>query len=397
MHADAVSSSYIRLAFELERHLPGLIDGYFGPAELRPPASVARDPARLVPEIAALRQQLQGDTLPAARREFLDRQLRALETMARRLAGEPLSFRDEVRLLFDIEPHAVSERLFDQAIADLDACLPGNGPINERMNQWKKGFEIDTATALRMVERIVAEARQRSLAHFPLPEAESLDVAFVTDQPWSGYNWYFGNYRSRIDINTDLPIRANSLLDLICHEAYPGHHSEHAIKEHELLAIEGRGEHAILLINTPECVISEGIATLAADIIFGDEAFAWAASEMYPLAGIDSDPQREATIAAASRNLRALAANAALLLHEQGADPEEVVAYIMRYGLRNESEARQSLRFISDPLWRAYVFTYYVGRELLGDWIDRGDRIQRFGRLLREPFTPSQIVASMAA
>jgi hypothetical protein len=128
-------------------------------------------------------------------------------------------------------------------------------------------------------------------------------------------------------------------------------------------------------------------------MIFGAEAHAWAAEQLYPLAGITGDPEREARIGAAQWSLRTLSGNAAILLHERGADPEDVVRYIMRYGLRTEREARQSLRFIATPLWRTYTFTYFVGRQLLGDWVARGDRRERFVRLLTEQLYPSLLAA----
>ncbi len=74
------------------------------------------------------------------------------------------------------------------------------------------------------------EIRKRTAGLVTLPEIEAIEIAMVSDKPWGGYNWYLGDCRSLIEINTDLPIRANSLLDLICHEGYPGHHAEHAIK-----------------------------------------------------------------------------------------------------------------------------------------------------------------------
>jgi hypothetical protein len=113
---------------------------------------------------------------------------------------------------------------------------------------------------------------------------------------------------------------------------------------------------------------------------------------VYPAAGIDGDPAREIAIGRAQRALRAVPGNAALLLHAEGRDPEEVVAYLQRYGLSSEAEARQRLRFISDPLWRAYIFTYHAGYDLLGGWIAAADdaaRRDRFRTLLTEPVTPS--------
>lgn len=392
---DPISTSYIQLAFALERHVPGFVDAYTGPAELRDQAP-ALEPTAIAAALAALRAEVPQGDLPPARRDVLDVQLRGMATTARKLAGEPIAYRDEVRACFDIEPRFTPEAVFEAANAELHELFPGAGSLEERSNAWRKRFEVSPAVARRMIDVISAEARRRTAALIDLPEPDEVRVELVNDKPWAGYNWYLGGGRSLVEINTDLPIRANALLDLVCHEAYPGHHTEHALKEQRLYRERGWGEYAIQLINVAECVISEGIATLAAEMIFDGEAVTWAAEHVYPLGGITGDPERETRIAAAQWwNLRALSGNAALLLHEQGADPEEVVRYIMRYGLRNEAEARQSLRFIATPLWRIYTFTYFSGRELLGRWLAAGDRRERFRTLLTEPATPSQISAQV--
>ncbi|NTV64625.1 MAG: hypothetical protein HGA65_13990, partial [Oscillochloris sp.] len=340
-----------------------------------------------------LRAQVRASDYPPQRKGYLEVQLRGMQTTARRLAGEPIAYRDEVRACFDIEPTATPEMVFEAANAELEDLLPGSGDLAGRLATWRRSFEVSPEIARQMIDRIAAEARIRTAKLIALPPGDAVEVALVGDKPWSGYNWYLGQGRSLVEINTDLPIRASALLDLVCHEAYPGHHTEHALKEQLLYRERGWGEQAIQLINVPECVISEGIATLAADQIFGDEAYTWAAEQIYPLGGISGDPEREARIARAQWNLRALSGNAALLLHEQGADPEDVVRYIMRYGLRSEREARQSLRFISTPLWRTYTFTYYVGRDLLGRWLAEGDRRARFKQLLTEQVYPSMLAA----
>ena len=75
-----------------------------------------------------------------------------------------------------------------------------------------------------------------------------------------------------------------------------------------------------------------------------------------------------------------------------------MVAYLQRYALVAEAEARQRLRFIADPLWRAYIFTYHVGYELISGWLDRApaERHGRFRTLLTEQVYPSQIAARTA-
>jgi hypothetical protein len=391
MSIDELSRRYIMLAFDIEQHVEGFVDAYFGPPELKE-RSIARPPATIAADLSALGAEVVASDYPATRRGYLAVQIRAMEATARRLAGEPLGYSDEVAACFDVEPTRTAEAAFEAANAELAALVPGQGSLAERVAAWRRRYEVEPTVARRMIDIVATEARQRTAALFGLPDPDEVRFELVGDKPWSGYNWYLGAGRSLVEINTDLPLRANSLLDLVCHEAYPGHHTEHALKEQLLYHGQGWGEQAIQLINTPECVVAEGIATLAAQMVFGDEAYAWMAEHLYPLAGIAGDPERERQIAAAQWTLRALNSNAAAMLHEDGADPDGVVAYLMRYGLRTEREARQTMRFISAPLWRTYSITYFIGRRILGDWIARGDRIARFRQLLTEQVYPSMLL-----
>ncbi len=86
-----------------------------------------------------------------------------------------------------------------------------------------------------VVDWLVERFRERAARLFGLPPGEDLRVSLVTGQPWSGYNWYDGGGRSRVDLNTDLPVRAPELVITVAHETYPGHHLEHAWKEADLV------------------------------------------------------------------------------------------------------------------------------------------------------------------
>jgi hypothetical protein len=396
---DEIGREYAGLAFGIERHVPGFIDAYLGPKETRAELDVdpAPDPARLIAETGTLLERLPEADIPETRRAYLAKQLVAMQTVVRRVAGEEIPYREEVRLLFDVEPRATPGATYEAAVADLDRLLPGDGPVAERMITWRQAYTISPETARRVVDLILPELRERTAAIVELPTGEGVEIRMVRDEPWSGYNWYLGAGRSRVDLNTDLPIYAYRLTDLLAHEAYPGHHTEHTLKE-RLYTEEGLGEHALQLINTPECLISEGIATVAEQMVFTPEELVRFRRELvYPAAGIAGDPEREAAIGAALRALRSVAGNAALLLHEERRDPEEVVAYLQRWGLSTAEEARQRLRFLADPLWRAYIFTYHVGYDLVTRWLDAApgaeERRQRFRTLLTTQVTPSRIVA----
>lgn len=400
---DSISTDYVWLAFRMEPHIEGLIDAYDGPTDIRDAAAeTPATPDELVRDADALLERISTNDIELTRVDYLTAQVSALATLARKLAGEEVAYVDEVRQLFDVEADRIPDDAYAAAIETLDEALPGEGTVPERLQRWKKQFEISTDQARLAVETIMDEVRTRTAKLVTLPEGEAVEISFVSDKPWSGYNWYLGNARSLVEINTDLPIRANALLNLMAHEGYPGHHTEHALKEIRLYHEKGYGEHAIQLINTPECVISEGIATLAESMIFNKtEGTRWQAKHVWQPFGIGADPDREARIIDAQWVLRSVGGNAALLMHQEGRPEGDVVRYLMEYGLSTEEEARHRVRFIADPLWRPYIFTYHVGRDLLARWLDRAQengetRETRFVRLLEEQLTPGAIAGDLA-
>jgi len=393
--ADAVSRAYLRLSFHIERLAPGFVDAYFGPPQWQAeaaaegeiaPAVLRREAETLLLELAAVPDDL--------RREWLTKQVTAMIAVLRRVEGETLPFDEELRLLYDIQPQWTDERIFEEALREIDDLVPGEGALADRLEAWDAQFDVPKDKLLPLFAFCRDEAQRRTRQLFALPEGEGFDVEIVEDKPWSGYNWYLGRYRSRVDVNTDLPVRANGMLGLMTHEGYPGHHTEHAIKEQLLYRQQGHAEACVQLLNAPECVISEGIAELAIEIIFTDEELhAWLRDEFYPRAGLQVDVARDRALARAQRQLRALGGNAAFMLHRDGADEPTVLNYLARYGARTEKQARHFLRFISQPLSRSYVFNYHFGRDLLDRYLSAGDRIERFRQLLEQPLTPARVEA----
>jgi hypothetical protein len=408
---DPVARDYLLLALRLDRHIPGLVDGYFGPADLKDlvDAEQPRSPARLVEDAAALRARLPAEVEEPDRRRWLDVQLIAFEAQARTLAGEGLPYLEHVTACFDYRPTRTPEAVFDAAAAELDTLLPGAGPLAARIAAGDDGHTVPVDRVQRVVDALVPDFRRRAAALFGLPEGEGLAVSLVRDQPWSGYNWYDGGRRSRVDLNTDLPIRAADLLSVLPHETYPGHHLEHAWHEAHLVDGLGRMEASVLGINTPECLLSEGLADLGKRFAVPPDDEAAMLAEVFRLAGLPNVGGAAGALAAAERQVaisRALAAvrgvagNAALLLHADGAPREDVLAYLERRLLSTPERAAKRLEFISHPLWRTYVFVYFEGERLLRRWLEMAppaDQPARFRRLLLEQLTPSAIVEEIGA
>lgn len=401
--ADSFIDRYLRLAFHLDRHIPGYIDAYFGdPAKKeRFVGEPLADPADLVRQAVELAGQVAAETLPDDRKDYLLRQITAMETAARKTGGDSMPYVEEVTRSFDIVPARTPIALLEAAIDELDQLLPGSGDVAVRMDAWRDRTRIDVERARLALDLILTEVRRRTRLFVDLPPHEHVQIAFVNDKPWRGYNWYLGDCRSLVEINTDLPQYAGFLVELMAHEAYPGHHTEHAVKGEHLFRSLGYEEMAIQLINTPECVIHEGIATTAQEIIFpGEEALEWENAVLYPALGIDPLPMESLAIQQANSRLRGVGGDAALMRHVDGASEEEVVAFLMRFGLRNEEQSRHRLRFIDDPLWRPYIFTYHVGYDLIHAWFgdaDQEKKRQMFRSLLMGQYTPSRLRAETPA
>ncbi|MBB5232672.1 hypothetical protein [Deinococcus budaensis] len=394
MPAPDPAERYIRLAHAIDAHAEGYIDGYGGPAEWAD--RTKRDPAKLRAEAGALLDAV-SEVQDPARRTFLTVQVRAMQTMTRLLAGEAIPYADEVRGLYDIDPVRTRAAELEAALSALDAALPGSGPLEAREEALRARVAVPKDDLLRVAAPILTELRRRTRERFGLPEGEDFSIGLVQDKPWSGYNWPLGNLQSRIDLNTDLPVLLPALPDLLAHEGYPGHHTEHATKEQRLVRGRGWHEHSIQLINAPECVVSEGVATNALRALMEEgEVEAWLTGELAGVAGLDPDDVRAYLAASRARDgLRGVSGTAALMLHGDGAPEREVLDFLMRFGAAPEARARQSLRFISQPTFRAYIFTYSVGGDLVKGWLERGGT-PAFARLLQEPLTPGDLRAARA-
>ena len=408
---DAVAREYLLLALRLDHHIPGLVDGYFGPADLKAQVDMEqlRLPGRLADDAAGLRSRLPDLVPDMARRRWLEVQLVALETQAAAVAGHALPYLEHVARCFDWRPQSAADAEIEAAAAVLEAHLPGSGTLAARLAAWDESVTIPPDAVGPVAEWLVERFRAGSRRDFGLPNGERLSVSLTRDKPWSGYNWYDGGLRSRVELNTDLPIRGPDLLRVVAHETYPGHHLDHAWKEAALVVGEGHLELSVLLINTPECLIGEGLANVAARFAVPADDEVPLLVELFERAGLpiarDAPAAhalavQAATLRPARARLGAVAGNAAILRHIEGRSRQDVVDYLVTVGRQSPDRAEHRLDFIEHPLWRTYVFVYSEGEALLGRWLDQPgaeDPRERFGRLLRGAFTPSGIAAELGA
>ena len=391
MQFDSFGQAYLRLTLEIDKHIDGYIDAYLGPAELKAEvkAGEKRPAAALLDDLAQLQATI--PTADPARHAFLTAELRAIECTLDILNGQPPSYLDEIRRIYDINPILTDEAEYAAAHRELDTLLPGSGTLAERIEADRKRFEIPVERAMPLLQMTLAECRGRTAQLVELVEGEAIELRLTQDQPWGAYNWFLGNAQSLVEFNTDLPTSALGLLNTMAHEGYPGHHTEHQLKEKHVLRGKGYAEYASFLLHSPTAVIAEGIATTAQEIIFpGDTAHQYNAEILLPSAGIHGVSAEELSRKShASRALRTVSNNAAILYHTGQLNQAQTIEYIQTHALASERRAQQSFRFLSNPLFRSYLFTYTEGYALIDQ--ATADKTALFKRLLTEPILPSQL------
>lgn len=394
--------NYIRLAFRIEKvfqtlHGRRFIAYYYGPAawKAEEEATPALPSVDLLRMAGALSDALATQQFERHRATFLAKQLLAMETICRVFCGETFSLEEEAQRCFDIHPTWTPETQFEQAAALGENMLPGQGSFSERMQALKQHYELPPEKSPLVpgfLQQALAEVRRRTQEMLTLPAEEEVSVQTVTNRPGNlAFSEYLGGYRSRIELNLDVPFDLSRLLEIMSHEGYPGHHVEAVLKDLELYRARGYVEHTIELLIAPQSVIAEGLGMLAPSIIFTpDEEQAWLAEHVCPAAGIEAlaiDWQQVRQLSELSMDVQA---NAAILLRE-GCPEQEVLQYLARYLMVTEERARPALVYLKSPFNTARIFSYTAGRRLLQPLLAGSDRRKVFARLLTQQLFPSAL------
>lgn len=388
---------YIRLGFRIEKLFPGYVDAYSGPAELKQEVETESTTAAadLVQQAVTLQERLGALPLAADRQNYLAKQVRGMELQCRKMAGERFSLLEEAQAFYDIAPTFVPESRFEEGLRLLDEALPGEGALVDRLTAYRTRRELPQEHAHRLgdlAHQVLAEVRRRSASIWPISSDESVELKVVSNKPWGGYNWYLGDCRSLVEINEDVPMNLHYLVEMVAHEAYPGHHLEKILKDEKWYRGEGHLDLTIFLYNTPQCVIAEGIATSAAGQIFAPgEVEAYVQRELYPQVGMSPDGVDAAQVQKGLDLLADVDGNACFLLLEEGRPEDEVAEYIARYKQLPIERAKRSVGFMRS--YGSYIFTYTYGKRLMAPLLQGQDRAEVFHKLLVDYVTPSDLVA----
>ena len=401
---DQVAESYVRLVLAVGEYDADYVDAYYGPQEWRDEVAAEQLPLPAIASRAnSLLDQLRAVAPPEPELErlrytYLTTQLGSLTARVEMLGGRTMTFDEESRALYDAVAPTNPGEYFLSILEELDGLLPPGGSIRERFSSFQSGYVVPPDRLDAVFMRAIEECRERTLQYVALPEGESFVVEYVTDQSWSGYNWYQGGYHSLIQVNVDFPSLIDRAVDLACHEGYPGHHTYNALLEQNLVNGRGWPEYSVYALFSPQSFIAEGSANFGIEMAFpGEERLEFERDVLFPLAGLD--PATAASYYRVQQLMARMdyAGNEAARLYIDGdVDADGAVDWLVRYAMYSPGGARQRLRFVDQ--YRSYVINYNLGRDLVREFVD-GDgadsapdaRWDRFMRLLASPRLPGDL------
>ncbi len=400
---DQAAEAYVKLVLAVGRHDDDYVDAYYGPslwrkeaeAASRPLPSIKEEAVSVVTKLEALPEPI--EEIVRLRRRYLARQLQSLAARVEMLSGTKLSFDAESSALYDAVAPTHTEEYFRGLQRELEPLLPGSGPLIERYEAFRNRFLIPKEKLDTVFKTSIGACRERTLRHIALPPNESFTVEYVTGKSWSAYNWYQGNFKSLIQVNTDLPISIDRAIDLACHEGYPGHHVYNALLEKNLVRDRGWVEFSVYPLFSPQSLIAEGSANFGIEVAFpGQERVQFEEKVLFPLAGLD--PLLVAKYYRVHKLVgrSSYAGNEAARRYLSGQIRAEAAAnWLAEFALMPAARAKQRVRFFDQ--YRSYVINYNLGKDLVRRYIesrggtpDQTEKIwEEFEKLLSSPRLPS--------
>jgi hypothetical protein len=380
------------LSMQLQRTHPDVVS-----VTEPPPALAARAKGRVrtdraVQRLNAIvakidRLQTPDDPLVAMRHRSLRAHAASLALQLQPAEMDELPVAERVRRIYGFEPDFPPLANFDPAIDTLDKALPGAGTLSDRIDAMKHRAEVPKDRIEAVVRTAVAECRRRAAVHLRMP-TETLAISFPADPLVPGQSNYLGGGKGTMAVSTVVPADVDRLLQLSCHEAYPGHHTNYASMDENLWRKRHWPESKVSLAFEPQFAVSDAISEYGTGLNFTlDERMKYEREVLYPLAGLTMQDEAAWRAYLSARSSVLGATSTVIRDYLDGKiDAATAKRLSMRYRLMNVRSAEQLLKMVdafgvdviaSDQGWLA------IDRALAGKPVDEQWRLLQ--RMEEEP------------
>jgi len=394
---------FLLLALRIDKHIKGYVDFYFGPKKLKQIVEneSVTSPNKLLNDSNDLLKQLGVQGYENAREHYLEKMLTAMKTSVGSLVGIEISIEDQFLRLYDVALKPIKESEFEDLKIEFNKAYGGLEDLGARMSSLRVMRKVPETKAYELFKKALKIVKKRTEALFQdlLPRNENILIELIKNNSssekikWNYYNWYLGNFTSRIEVNPSYGIYWTSLLSSAAHEGYPGHHTQFVMNEKKLYRELNQFEHSILLFNSPKLIISEGIADLALNILFSNqEAVEISLREFC----IDQSKEDSLEVLMAQNRVRGKISlfwyNFAYRALIDKYSENQLIQYGSQFEIFSENDIRNQIKRFANPAYSKNAFTYNLGTKIIKQKYGEVPSIKDFQDLLIKPILPSDLI-----
>ena len=395
-------TDFLRLPLRINKLDKGYVDFYIGPKKLRKIVDneAITSPKKILIDCKALQKDLFKQGYDKKRERYLEKMLVSMRTSVEILDGVKIPFKEQFLGLYDVTLRPVNESELDNLKEEFSEAYGRLGPLEERMNDLRLQRKVPENKVFSLFKKAlnITEKRTKELFADLLPKKEQIFIKLVKntnsdDLKWPYYEWYLGDFRSRLEINPYYNMYWTAFLSGAAHEGYPGHHTEFSVKEQRLYRELNQFEHSILMLKSPKLIISEGIAGIAANVLFSYRDQAEIGLQKFCP---DSSKEDSLDVLAmqykAKRKQSLLWYNLAYHALIDEWNEEKLIRYANSYEIFNQKDIRNLLKLISSPTYSTTAFSYNLGSNLIKNKYGEFPSVKNFQNLLVNPILPSDLL-----
>jgi len=393
---------FLLIALRINKHINGYVDFYYGPENLRQIVDneVNTSPSKLLIDSDTLLNKLGTQGYDKKRELYLEKMLISIRTSIELLNGIEISKKEQFLKLFDVVLQPADESELKSLKKEYNKAYGGPGSLEERLAKLRLKRKVPEGRVFEYfkIALEITEKRTKELFINLLPENEQVLLDLTQEKnndkiKWTCYEWYLGNYISRIEVNPRFNMYWTVLLMYSAHEGYPGHHTEFSVKERILYRELNQFEHSILPLNSPKLIISEGIADLAINVLFSyRDQVEIGLNEFCP--DVSKEVSLEALIAQykVKNKLMLFWYNFAYHALIDNYTDEELISYGKNFEIYGEDDLRNQIKRFNDPAYSKNAFTYNLGMNIIKKKYGEFPSVKDFRNLLINPILPSDLL-----
>jgi len=395
-------TEFLLLPLRIDKHNKGYVDFYIGPKKLKKIVEneVITSPNKLLTDCKALQKDLFKQGYDKKRERYLEKMLTAMRTSIEILNGIDIPIKEQFLNFYDVPLLPVNEAKLINLKEEFNKAYGGFEGLKEKMNDLRIRRTVPEAEVFVLFKKALNIVKLRTIELFVdiLPKKERIFINLVKNKnvdevKWACYNWYLGNFRSRIDVNPNFNIYWTTILSTAAHEGYPGHHMEFSIKEQKLYRELNQFEHSILLLNSPKLIISEGIAEIALNILFNPQEQAEIGLQSFCPDASKEDSLDVLTLQNIVREKTNLFwHNFAYHALIDKWSEEKLIRYAMNFEIFSQDNIKNQLKRIFNSVHSTTLFSYNLGRNLIITKYNKFPSLKNFQKLLVHPILPSDLV-----